>query len=78
VVGLGTPLPPKTPKREYCGLDGRTPVTGTEWEYEEALQAARARGAPDILTFRNISATTIDPRDPEAQSRSLAQFDHHL
>ena len=71
---LGTPLPPKTPKREYCGLDGRTPVTGTEWEYEEALQAAQAHGAPDILTFRNISPTSIDPRDPEAQNRSLAQL----
>jgi WD40 repeat protein len=71
---LGTPLPPKTPKREYCGFDGRTPVTGTEWEYEEALQAAQTRGAPDILTFRNVSPTSIDPRDPEAQSRRLAQL----
>lgn len=27
---LGTPLPAKTETREYKGLDGRTPVTGTE------------------------------------------------
>src|ERR1700730_14145434 len=71
---LGTPLPQKTAMREYHGLDGRAPVTGTEWEYEEALQAANERGAPDILTFRNISPTAIDPRDPEAQGRSLAQL----
>ena len=38
---LGTPLPERTKVREYRGMDGRTPVTGTEWEYEEALKAAR-------------------------------------
>ena len=43
---LGTPLPEKTAVREYRGIDGRVPVTGTEWEYEDALQAARERGAP--------------------------------
>src|SRR5437016_11977702 len=32
---LGTPLPDT-----YRGLDGRIPVTGTEWEYEEALKGA--------------------------------------
>ena len=39
---LGTPLPGHTATREYRGIDGRAPVTGTEWEYEDALQAARA------------------------------------
>ena len=33
---LGTPLPIKTERREYIGLDGRSPVTGTEWEFEDA------------------------------------------
>src|SRR3954470_21440047 len=28
---LGTPLPEKTAVREYRGIDGRVPVTGTEW-----------------------------------------------
>src|SRR5882672_4389342 len=50
---LGTPLPDHTGTRAYRGIDNRAPVTGTEWEYEEALQAARSRGAPDILAFRN-------------------------
>src|SRR5580700_3170711 len=72
---LGTPLPEKTATREYRGLDGRAPVTGTEWEYEDALAAARARGAPDILVFRNVSPAAIDPRDLGARARSLAQLE---
>src|SRR5205085_3974306 len=72
---LGTPLPPKTAVREYRGLDGRAPVTGTEWEFEDALAAARQRGAPDILVFRNISPAAVDLRDPAARNRSLAQLD---
>src|SRR3954447_2054872 len=72
---LGTPLPEKTGMREYRGLDGRVPVTGTEWEYEEALAAARQRGAPDILVFRNVSPASIDARDPEARAKSLQQLD---
>jgi acyl carrier protein len=72
---LGTPLPEKTPTREYRGLDGRAPVTGTEWEFEEALAAARARGAPDILVFRNLSPAAVDLRDPAARGRSLAELD---
>ena len=71
---LGTPLPEKTAEREYRGIDGRAPVTGTEWEYEEALKAARERGAPDLLAFRNVSPAPIDPSDPGAQARSIAQL----
>jgi WD40 repeat protein len=72
---LGTPLPDHTGTRDYRGIDGRAPVTGTEWEYEEALQAARSHGAPDILAFRNVSPAPIDPRDVEARARSIAQLD---
>src|SRR5580692_4276348 len=71
---LGTPLPEKTAEREYRGIDGRAPVTGTEWEYEEALKVARETKNPDILAFRNISPAPIDPRDPEAQAKSMAQL----
>jgi hypothetical protein len=52
---LGTPLPEKTELREYRGIDGRGPVTGTEWEFEDALQANRAhggKGPPDLLVYR--------------------------
>ena len=71
---LGTSLPEKTAEREYRGIDGRTPVTGTEWEYEEALKVARLKKAPDLLAFRNVSPAPIDPRDPEAQAKSIAQL----
>ena len=71
---LGTPLPEKTAEREYRGIDGRAPVTGTEWEYEEALKAAQKKQAPDLLAFRNISPAPIDPRDPDAQAKSMAQL----
>jgi WD40 repeat protein len=67
---LGTALP-----ETYRGLDGRAPVTGTEWEYEEALKAARAQGAPDILAFRNARPALIDALDLEARNKSLAQLD---
>ena len=69
---LGTPLPERTEEREYRGIDGRAPVTGTEWEYEEALKAAREKGAPDLLAFRNISPAPFDTNDPEARARSNA------
>jgi len=68
---LGTPLPERTKLREYRGIDGRVPVTGTEWEYEEALRAAREKKAPDLLAFRNISPAPVDPRDPFAQTEQL-------
>jgi hypothetical protein len=72
---LVTPLSEKTAKREYRGIGGRAPVTGTEWEYEEALQAAREKNAPDLLAFRNISAAPIETMNAEARARSNAQLD---
>ncbi len=53
---LGTPLPPRTALREYKSLDDRVPVTGTEWEYEQALAASRARGGvPNLLVYRSFN-----------------------
>jgi len=50
---LGTPLPERTATREYRGIDGRVPVTGTEWEFESALAARQQRsGVPDMLVYR--------------------------
>ena len=72
---LGTPLPEKTAEREYRGIDGRAPVTGTEWEYEEALKVAQEKKAPDLLAFRNLSPAPFDTGDPEARARSNAQLD---
>jgi tetratricopeptide (TPR) repeat protein len=66
---LGTPLPERTAVREYRGMDGRSPVTGTEWEFEDALVAARAHGTPDLLVYRSSKRAEVDTWD--AQSRQL-------
>src|SRR5437016_25127 len=71
---LGTPLPARTTLRDYRGIDGRTPVTGTEWEYEDALKAAQVHGVPDLMVFRNIANAPIDTRNPEARAASIAQL----
>ncbi len=52
---LGTPLPVRTATREYRGRDGQVPVTGTEWEYEEAVAAREQRGTPDLLVYRKFT-----------------------
>ncbi len=52
---LGTPLPEKTATREYRGIDGRMPVTGTEWEYEQAIESERKRGSPQPLVYRKFA-----------------------
>lgn len=70
---LGTPMPERTSVREYRGMDGRAPVTGTEWEFEEALQAARTRGAPDLLVYRNSRPAPFDT-DPELFERQSQQL----
>jgi tetratricopeptide (TPR) repeat protein len=71
---LGTHLPERTAVREYRGIDGRTPVTGTEWEFEEAFQAAKHKGAPDLLVYRSLKPALFDTQDPdrfEQQSQQL-------
>jgi eukaryotic-like serine/threonine-protein kinase len=51
---LGTPLPLRTAVREYRRRDGSAPVTGTEWEFEDALAAKHARGLPELLVYRKF------------------------
>src|SRR5262245_45685594 len=60
---LGTPLPERTERQLYRGIDGRAPVTGTEWEFESALAAHRQKGAPDLLVYRKTAP-------PKAEYRS--------
>ncbi len=71
---LGALLPERTPVREYRGIDGRAPLTGTEWEYEEALRTARERGAPDILVYRSAAPVRVDSRDIGRRQNDIEQL----
>jgi hypothetical protein len=72
---LGTPLPLKTETREYRGIDGRVPVTGTEWEFEDALAAQKRRGAPDLLAYRKQADPTVSLKDKAAKTLAEEQWD---
>jgi WD40 repeat protein len=71
---LGSPLPEKTALRRYCGIDGRTPVTGTEWEYEDALAAQRKNGVPDIVAYRKAVDPKVPLRDLAAKAAAENQW----
>jgi WD40 repeat protein len=71
---LGTLLPERTTVREYRGIDGRAPVTGTEWEFEEALQAAQQTGTPDLLVYRNMKPASFDTGDRQLREQQLQQI----
>jgi HEAT repeat protein len=50
---LGTPLP-----GQYRRADGRRYLSGTEWEYEDALNATPR---PNILVYRRTEKVLLDP-----------------
>lgn len=50
---LGVPLP----EDQFSGaVSGRRPVTGTEWEFEEAMVSARANDRPRVLFYHKVAA----------------------
>jgi len=49
---LGVPLPLAT----YPGAVTGRQVTGTEWEFEDAVAASRRQGLPDLLFYRKRAA----------------------
>lgn len=61
---FGTPLPP-----EYRKPDGRRYLSGTEWEYEDAVQAARATERPITLVYRRAEQPRIDVTSEDASER---------
>jgi len=71
---LGTPLP----EPKYRGIDGRTPVTGTEWEFETALAAHQQSGVPDLLAYRKKASPRAEYKsdaDLEELRRQLQKFE---
>lgn len=68
---LGFELPP-----EYVRPDGTTP-TGTEYEFEDAMAAARAKGTPDVLVYRKAAPVLLNAEQVElerAQFEALKTF----
>lgn len=72
---LGTALPQQTETREYRGIDGRVPVTGTEWEFEDALAAQKQHGAPDLLAYRKRADPLVSISDKSAVATAEEQWD---
>ena len=71
---MGTPLP-----AEYQKSDGNRYLSGTEWEYLEALEAAERAGKPEILVYRRSEKIALDPddhafEDKTAQWRQVKNF----
>ncbi len=68
---LGFELP-----ADYRRPDGTTP-TGTEYEFEDAMHAARARGTPDVLVYRKAAPVLLNADQVEmerAQFEALKTF----
>jgi hypothetical protein len=57
---MGTPL-----SAEYCKPDGSGYLSGTDWEYHNALEAARRHNRPEILLYRRTEKCLLDPSDQE-------------
>ncbi|MBF0423057.1 MAG: ATP-binding protein, partial [Magnetococcales bacterium] len=67
---MGTLLPTD----RFQGMGGRVPVTGTEWEYEEALQSSRDRGVPDLLVYRKTGEAVAKFGDEEELEQVSQQW----
>ena len=52
VVVLWSTLGTNLPKSEFTGAISGRVVTGTEWEFEDAVAASRRSGRPDLLLYR--------------------------
>ena len=66
---LGTPLP----RDRFAGPLSGGEVSGTEWEFEDALKSYRERGAPEILMYRKTAVSTVDLNDTNAAGERLEQ-----
>jgi WD40 repeat protein len=68
---LGIQLPPD----EFIGALTSRAVTGTEWEFEDALASYRARGLPDLLLYHKTAVSTAELSDRAAVEEQLRQGD---
>jgi len=72
VVILWSRLGVRLPEHRFRGAISDRPVTGTEWEFEDAYAGARENGVPDLLLYRKTARITAD-LDNEAFLEDLRQ-----
>ena len=66
---LGVPLPVE----EFRGPISGAQVTGTEWEFEDALSGYRARSLPDLLFYRKTAPIMASLDNADAVLQQLRQ-----
>ena len=57
---IGTPLP-----ADYTKPDGTAYLSGTEWEYHDAITATRRFDRPAVWVYRKKKAPSVDLDDPD-------------
>ena len=67
---LGSPIK----EAMYAKPGGDGYYTGTEWEYEDAWQAAKAQGKPRLLLYRRTETPTFE-LDPANKAAVLEKFE---
>jgi formylglycine-generating enzyme required for sulfatase activity len=64
------------PEEDFRGAISGRPVTGTEWEFEDALAGAReSNGIPDLLLYRKTARPVAEIDDRSAVKQRLEQLD---
>jgi WD40 repeat protein len=62
------------PKEKFQGrITGKAPVTGTEWEFEDAVAGYRERGLPDLLLYRKNAPNRADIDDESELQEKVRQ-----
>lgn len=60
---------------DQSGTLTHKPVTGTEWEFEQALASYQLKQAPEILVYRKTTDVTFPPGDKGARAQLEALED---
>ncbi len=66
---LGSPLP----EEEFKGAVTGEPVTGTEWEFEDAMKSYQERRLPDLMLYRKQAPVMASLEDDEALEQQRKQ-----
>ena len=61
---MGTPLP-----AEYTKPDGKSYLSGTEWEYHDAITAAKRFGQPAVWIYRKKKTPSVQLDDPNKKEK---------